>query len=99
MGGENLLGFSKKRRADLGVQIGETAEVLNSLDSQPRSVDVPAALTAALDAEPEARAAFDIAPSHQKEFTRWIDEAKRDETRLNRVQQTLQLLRDGSTRR
>jgi hypothetical protein len=63
MGGENLLGFSKKLRADLGVQIGETVEIVIVLDSGARTVDVPPALAAVLDREPDAKAAFDkLAP-------------------------------------
>jgi hypothetical protein len=99
MGGENLLGFSKKLRSDLGVKIGETIDLVIALDSGSRSVDVPPALAEVLGREPDAKAAFDkLAPSHQKEFARWIDDAKRDETRRARVHKALQMLRDGRTR-
>ncbi len=37
MGGENLLGFSKKLRADLGVEIGDVIDVVIALDAGPRS--------------------------------------------------------------
>lgn len=33
MGGENLLGFSKKLRADLGVEIGDVVDVAIALDA------------------------------------------------------------------
>jgi hypothetical protein len=100
MGGENLLGLSKKLRADLAVQIGDVVDVVITLDSAPREVQVPPALAAALAVDATAEAAFEaLAPSHRKEYARWIDEAKRDETRKSRVEQTLQRLRDGSTGR
>ncbi|MBV9823253.1 MAG: DUF1905 domain-containing protein [Actinobacteria bacterium] len=100
MGGENLLGFSKKLRADLGVELGEVLDVEIALDAGPREVEVPPALGAALAGDPAAQAAFDaLAPSHRKEFARWVAEAKRDETRTSRVEQTLQMLREGRTRR
>lgn len=100
MGGENLVGFSKKARADLGVEIGDTVDVVIALDSAPREVELPPSLAAALGEDAGAKAAFDaLAPSHRKEFARWIDEAKREETRRSRVEQTLQMLRDGRTRR
>jgi hypothetical protein len=99
MGGENLLGFSKKLRTDLGVEIGDTVDVVVELDAAPREVEVPAALAAALEDDPAAKKAFDaLAPSHRKEYARWIDEAKRDETRTSRVERTLQMLREGRTR-
>jgi bacteriocin resistance YdeI/OmpD-like protein/uncharacterized protein DUF1905 len=99
MGGENLLGFSKKLRADLGVEIGQTLDVIIVVDAAPREVELPAALATALAEDPAAKAAFDaLAPSHRKEFARWVDEAKRDETRQSRVEGTLQMLREGRTR-
>lgn len=100
MGGENLLGLSKQLRADLGVEIGETVDVVVAPDAQPRTVEVPEELAAALAADSDARTAFDaLAPSHRKEFARWVAEAKRQETRSSRVEQTVQMLRDGRTRR
>lgn len=100
MGGENLLGLSKKLRADLGVEIGDVLDVTIALDAGPREVEVPPALAAALADDAAVKAAFDaLAPSHRKEFARWVDEAKRDETRASRVEQTLEMLREGRTRR
>jgi hypothetical protein len=100
MGGENLLGFSKKLRADLGVEIGDVIDVVIVADTAPREVELPTALATALRGDPVAQAAFDaLAPSHRKEFVRWIEEAKRDETRSSRVEQTLHMLREGRTRR
>jgi hypothetical protein len=99
MGGENLLGFSKKLRAELGAEIGDVADVVIALDTAPREIQLPPELTAALGEDPGAKAAFDaLAPSHRKEFARWIDEAKRAETRSSRVEQTLAMLREGRTR-
>ena len=100
MGGENLLGLSKKLRADLGVEIGVVIDVVLALDAAPREIAVPPELAVAFAADTAAKAAFDaLAPSHRKEFARWIDEAKRDETRRSRVEQALQMLREGRTRR
>jgi hypothetical protein len=100
MGGENLLGFSRKLRADLGVEIGAVVDVVITVDAAPREVQVPPALAAALTQDPTAETAFEaLAPSHRKEFARWIDEAKRDETRKARVEQALEMLREGRTRR
>jgi hypothetical protein len=100
MGGENLVGFSKKLRADLGVEIGAVVDAVIALDSAPREIPVPTALATRLDEDPAAKAAFDaLAPSHRKEFARWIDEAKREETRTARVEEALQMLHEGRTRR
>jgi hypothetical protein len=99
MGGENLLGFNKQTRSDLNVAAGDTVDVAIVLDSAPRQVDVPPALAAALKSDPQAQAAFDrLAPSHRKEFARWIAEAKREETRQRRVAEALVMLPAGRTR-
>lgn len=68
-----------------GFRAGETVEVAIELDTAPREVEVPAALAAALAADPAANAAFEgLAFSHRKEYARWIGEAKREETRDRR---------------
>jgi hypothetical protein len=99
MGGENLLGLNKAIRAAAGVEAGDEVQVEIALDIAERTVDVPPALTAALDGDPAARTAFDgLAYSHRKEFARWVAEAKREETRDRRVQQALEMLGEGLTR-
>ena len=69
------------------------------LDAAPREVDVPEALATALAGDRAAAAAFEgLAFTHRKDYARWIDEAKREETRERRVAQALQMLREGKTR-
>jgi uncharacterized protein YdeI (YjbR/CyaY-like superfamily) len=81
------------------VEAGDTADVRLELDTAPREVEVPVALEDALATDPSARSAFDeLAYTYRKEYSRWIDEAKRDDTRERRVAQALQMLREGRTR-
>ncbi|HXD65698.1 MAG TPA: YdeI/OmpD-associated family protein [Solirubrobacteraceae bacterium] len=99
MGGEFLVGLNKEVRTGAGVQAGDTVSLELKLDSEPRTVEVPAALAEALDADPEAKATFEgLAFTHRKEFARWIEEAKREETRARRVTQALDMIRTGRTR-
>lgn len=99
-GGESRLGFSRAARERAGVEIGEAVELAVVLDAGERTVELPADLAAALAADPEARRAFDaLAPSHRKEYARWVGEAKRAETRDRRVRATLAKVRDGAARR
>jgi Bacteriocin-protection, YdeI or OmpD-Associated/Domain of unknown function (DUF1905) len=99
MHGEFLVGLSKAVREAAGVQAGDTATLELTLDSKLREVQIPAALAAALDTDPAARAAFDgLAFTHRKEYARWVEEAKRDETRDRRLTQALEMLRAGKTR-
>lgn len=99
MRGEYLLGLNREVREGAGVAAGDTVQVVIELDQAPREVAVPAALADALERDPEAKAAFDgLAFTHRKEYARWIEEAKREETRERRVVQALEMIRAGQTR-
>ena len=98
MRGEFLLGLNRAVRQEAGLQAGDTVEVEIELDTDPREVVVPDALADALAHDVAARAAFDaLSYSHRKEYARWIEEAKRDETRERRVAKTLVRLREERT--
>lgn len=94
MGGRNCIGLSKAARAALGVEIGQEVLVTVAADTAERTVEVPRELAEALEADPEARAAFEaLSYTHRKEHARAVAEAKRPETRARRVARTLELLR------
>src|SRR6476469_4224545 len=57
--GHPMVGVSAENRAGAGVKGGDEVEVEIALDTAPRTVAVPPALAAALDADPQARATFD----------------------------------------
>jgi hypothetical protein len=99
MRGEFLLGLSRAVREQAGVEAGDTVEVELVLDTAEREVDVPPALAAALAGDPSAATVFEqLAYSHRKEYARWVAEAKREQTRQERVSRALQMLREGKTR-
>lgn len=98
MGGENLIGLAKAARTQAGVEVGSTYEVEISADAGERTVDVPDDLTAALAAGGAADAFAALAYSHRKEFVRWVTEAKREQTRADRVAKTVDMVLAGTTR-
>lgn len=99
MRGEFMVGLNREVREGAGVQAGDTVTLELALDSEPRTVDAPPALAEALDKDPQAKAAFEgMAFTHRKEFARWIDEAKKEETRARRVSQAVEMIRTGRTR-
>jgi uncharacterized protein YdeI (YjbR/CyaY-like superfamily) len=60
---------------------------------------VPQDLRAAIDAAPTAKATWDaFPPSCQREYVEWVTEAKRDETRAKRLEQTVAWLNEGKRR-
>ena len=86
MGGLFMISLSKANREAAGVKGGEKVEVTLELDTEPRTVEVPDDLAAALAAKPGARDAFDVSsPSKRKEFVRQIEDAKTQETRERRI--------------
>ena len=99
MGGENMIGMRKDVREAAGLAIDDVVEIEVAADAGERTVEVPADLAAAFAAEPPAGAAFDaLAYSHRKEFVRWVSEAKREQTRADRVAKTVEMVRAGQTR-
>ncbi len=76
------------------MEAGDTVDVLVEPDDAPREVALPDDLTAALDAEPGLRAAFDaLAPSRRKEHARSVADAKKAETRERRIAAVLDAVR------
>lgn len=80
-----LIPLSQERRAATGVEAGDVVEVTLELDTEPRTVEVPDDLAAALEGA-GARAAFDtLAYSKRKEHVRQVESAKAQETRERRI--------------
>ncbi|WP_091161027.1 YdeI/OmpD-associated family protein [Geodermatophilus africanus] len=94
MGGAFWIPLSAEHREAAGVRAGEEVDVRVELDTAPRETPLPEDLAAALDED--ARAFFDgLAPSHRKEWVRWVVEAKKPETRAARIEKTAEALKAG----
>jgi hypothetical protein len=86
MGGRFLIPFSADKRAATGLSGGETITVDLTLDTAPRTVELPGDLAAALEAG-GARAAFDaLSPSARKAHVTNVEGAKAPETRARRIE-------------
>jgi hypothetical protein len=95
-GGRSYLPVKKALREAAGVAAGDAVVIELEADEQPRTVDPPPDLAAALAADPGARAAFEgLSFTHQREYAEWVAEAKREATRRRRVDQAVEMLRDG----
>ena len=98
MGGAYWIPLAAEHREAAGVQAGQEVDVRVELDTAPRETPLPEDLAAALD--DDARAFFEgLAPSHRKEWVRWVEEAKKPETRATRIEKTAAALREGKKAR
>jgi hypothetical protein len=94
MGGRFFVPLSAENRAGAGVAAGQSIAVDIEPDTAPREVTLPDDLAAAMD--DVARAAYDgLSYTHRKEWVRWVEEAKKPETRATRVEKTVAGLRAG----
>jgi hypothetical protein len=86
MGGKFLIPFSAARRQDSGIGGGDAIEVDLTLDTAPRTIEVPADLRAALDASPKAAVAWEtLSFSSRKAHVDAVSGAKAAETRARRI--------------
>jgi hypothetical protein len=100
MGGRFLVPLSAENRTAAGVAAGDEVDVDIEADTGPREVTVPGDLAAALAQDGTARATFDaLSYTHRKEWVRWIEEAKKAETRASRLAKTVESLHAGKRAR
>jgi uncharacterized protein YdeI (YjbR/CyaY-like superfamily) len=98
--GQFMVGVSAENRARAGVAGGDEVDVDIELDTEPRTVEVPADFAAALAAEPKARAFFEgLSASQRGWFVSGIEGAKTQETRQRRIDGALERLREGRGQR
>ena len=93
MGGKYMISFNSEHRKAAGVQGGEAADVTLALDLEPRTVQLPKDLEAALKKAGALEAFEKSAPSMKKEYVRQVEEAKAQETRERRIAKIVEKLR------
>jgi len=97
MGGPPCVPLRKSNREAAGVEGGETINVRLELDSEPRVVEPPPDFVRALKRAPGAWAGWcDLSYTHQREHVEAIEEAKRPETRLRRIENAVRMIGERS---
>jgi hypothetical protein len=80
---------------DAGLNVGDVAEVALSPEG-PQAESLAEDIAAALRAEPKASAFFDsLQTFHRNNYMRWLDSAKKPETRAKRVREMVAMLLRG----
>lgn len=68
-------------------------------NAESRELTIPEDLAEALGKNKKAKLVFDqLAPSHKKEYVMWINEAKRESTRIKRIETTVEWVAEGKGR-
>ncbi|MCC6615235.1 MAG: DUF1905 domain-containing protein [Anaerolineae bacterium] len=80
-----------------GAGIGPDEQVIVAISPEgPQQDNMAQDITAALASEPQALAFFESLPTfYRKNYIRWIESAKRPETRAARIAETVSLLKAG----
>ena len=95
MGGKYMISFNPEHRKAAGVQGGDETDVTLELDVDPRTVEIPKDLKAALAKANMLNAFEKTAPSMKKEYVRQVEEAKAQETRERRINKIVEKLSAG----
>jgi hypothetical protein len=81
--------FNKTMQKTASVSQNDVVDVTLEVDSSPRTVEVPPELAAELRKSKVAKTFFDeLAYTHKKDFAGWITDAKRQETKSQRLAET-----------
>lgn len=92
MGGKYMMAVPKVFREAAGIKAGEKITVTVEKDTGKRTVEAPADLAEALEKAGLTESFSKLSYTHQKEAVRSIQEAKRAETRLNRIKKAVDAL-------
>lgn len=92
----HMLLILKSIREQIGKTFGDKVKVTVELDTEPRVVAVPKDLLMELKKDKEAKVFFEkLSFTHKREYVNWIQEAKKEETRANRVLKAIEMLKQG----
>ncbi len=92
---EHMLPILKAIREKIDKGPGDTVSVVVERDAAVRTVEVPAEFAKLMKKEGVLAAFENLSYTHRKEYCRWIAEAKREETRANRLTRAIEMLKAG----
>ncbi len=98
--GKFMVPLAAENREAAGVEPEQEVDVEMELDTAPRDVEVPEDLAEAFIGSPASKAYFEaLSNSNKKAYTLWIESAKKEETRRERVTKAITQLSEGKTLR
>lgn len=93
MGGKFMISLSAENRKNANVKGGDELEITITLDTEPRTVELPLDFKKVLDKDKPAAITFEkLSPSRKKAIVVSINDAKTPETRLKRIEKAIEIL-------
>ncbi len=93
-GGKQYIVVNAEARRSAGVKAGDVVTITIVPDPEKREIEIPTALQKALGVR-LTRKLNSLSFTHKKEFIVWYSEAKKDDTRVRRVENMKQMLATG----
>jgi hypothetical protein len=98
-GTQSVLSLGPAWRRGAGLDVGHQVEVTLEPEG-PQLADLAPDIAAALEGAPEARSFFEaLATFYRKGYLKWIEGARRPETRAARIEEMVSLLKAGEKQR
>jgi len=94
MSGYYLIPLSKEHRNNSGLRGNDEVEVVLELESNNRDVEIPDILVQSLNHHNLLEVFHSQSYSTRKEWVRFLNDAKKEETRIKRLNQIIQQLMD-----
>jgi hypothetical protein len=92
----HVLGVLKAIRKQIGKDAGDTIEVVVWRDDSVRTVELSPEFEKLLEQERLLAGFRKLSYTHQKEYVRWITEAKKAETQQKRMAKAVTMLKSGT---
>ena len=100
MGTGHMMAVNAQLRAGANCKGGDTVDIVMELDQDERKVEVPAPLKKIIASDPKAKESWSkLSFTHQKEWMRAIEDAKKPETREKRIAAMMDVLREGKRKK
>lgn len=90
--GRHRMFLNREMRDATGIQLGDRVQLVLWNDRKPRGPDIPEDVRSALEAAGVLDRFQSWSPSHQREYLVVIEDAKREETRVRRIESTIEQL-------
>jgi hypothetical protein len=100
MGDGHMMAVNAQMRAGAKCEAGDTVDVVMELDQDKREVEVPPYLMKAIASGSNTKKAWsELSFTHQKEWVRAVEDAKKPETREKRIAAMMQALRTNTRKK